>query len=737
MRSFGRLIVVALAVSVSACGGGGSKANKPPTAAALNLATSEDVAVTGSFAASDPDGDSLSARIASPATKGDVVISSNSPLAFVYTPRADQNGADSFTYVANDGRADSAAATVTVTIAASNDSPRIQPSIATDEDAPLTTQLVAEPDGEAFTFQVSVMPTHGTLSADPATPGRVTYTPDANFNGADSFQVQAQDALATAATQVVQVQVRAVNDAPASAADAARTVQGQPVRVAVLSNDSDIDGDALVVSVTGASSAGVAAVNQDGSIQFTPNDSFIGTTQLTYQARDAAGAATSAVVSIDVTLTSGILFLSSAVVQPRRTLFFSDGVRTIAIGAPLSPGENIISVLPAKTAPVVFYLTNDNTIRRLFRVDLRHPDQVRQLDNPTAWPGIKEFAINADGSKVAYEFAGRLYFVDFATPEVTRDLAAAPETQLFMNAAGTRLFFNGLFTPLYFYAGALFSLDTSGGAASAHEITPTVAAPSSTSGVTYLSRDESQLYYNVSEGLTSRLMAVDPNVFGSQFVVLESTTVKMGVSGFIRDESAFWGRSLDAREDYYFVRVGNPGTPTNLTGDTPNGGLMSVGMTDDGASFFYARNAGARASTLYRVNTSAPVSTPLTTVPPSYYGIGSLSVAHGGQSVVYSTMDLVPLAGGGSAPGLSDVYFLDVANAGSPVILRHFGGAATVKLHAPDDSFCVIVGHDAASDGFPKGYVVNLRNREQIIRIGDHALEEAIIVPNPLNVDAN
>jgi hypothetical protein len=183
--------------------------------------------------------------------------------------------------------------------------------------------------------------------------------------------------------------------------------------------------------------------------------------------------------------------------------------------------------------------------------------------------------------------------------------------------------------------------------------------------------------------------------------------------------------------------VGNPGTPTNLTGDTPNGGLMSVGMTDDGASFFYARNAGARASTLYRVNTSAPVSTPLTTVPSSYYGIGSLSVAHGGQNVVYSTMDLVPLAGGGSAPGLSDVYFLDVANAGSPVILRHFGGAATVKLHAPDDSFCVIVGHDAASDGFPKGYVVNLRNREQIIRIGDHALEEAIIVPNPLSVEAN
>jgi hypothetical protein len=735
MRSFARQLVVALAVTVSACGGG-SDANKPPTAAAVNLVTTEDAAVAGSFAASDPDGDSLSARIASPATKGDVVISSNGSLAFVYTPRADQNGSDSFTYVVNDGRADSAAATVTVGIAAANDPPRIQPSIATDEDAPITAQLVAEPDGEAFTFQVLVTPTHGALSADPAAPGRVTYTPDANFNGADSFQVQAQDALATAATQVVQVQVGPVNDSPVSGADAARTVQGRPVRVDVLSNDSDIDGDALAISVTGASSAGVAAVNQDGSIQFTPNDSFIGTTQLTYEARDATGAAASAVVSIDVTLTSGILFLSSAVVQPPRSLYFSDGVRTAAIGAPLSPGENIISVLPAKTAPVVFYLTNDNTIRRLFRVDLRHPDQVRQLDNPTAWPGIQDFAINADGSKVAYQFAGRLYFVDFATPEVTRDLAAAPDTQLFMNASGTRLFYTGLFTPLYFYAGALFSLDTSGGA-SEQQITPTVAAPSSTSGVTYLSRDESQLYYSVSEGLTSRLMAVDPNVSGSQFVVLESTTVKMGISGFIRDESAFWGRSLDTREDYYLVRVGNPGTPTNLTGDTPNGGLLYVGMTDDGASFFYTRSIGARSSTLYRVNTSTPVSTPISTVPPSYYGIGSLSVAHGGQNLVYTTMDLVPLAGGGSAPGLADVYFLDLANAGSPVILRHFGGAATVRLHAPDDSFCVVTANDAPSDGFRKGYVVNLRNPEQIIRIGDNVFEAPMVVPNPLSVDAN
>lgn len=67
----------------------------------------------------DADGDALSAALVSGAQHGSVAL--NADGSFHYTPAADYNGPDSFTYGANDGSADSSTATVSITVEAAND----------------------------------------------------------------------------------------------------------------------------------------------------------------------------------------------------------------------------------------------------------------------------------------------------------------------------------------------------------------------------------------------------------------------------------------------------------------------------------------------------------------------------------------------------------------------------------------------------------------------------------------
>ncbi|HBR50076.1 MAG TPA: hypothetical protein DEA71_08315, partial [Nitrospira sp.] len=144
-----------------------------------------------------------------------------------YTPNANFNGTDSFTYTITSGGV-TETATVTMTVTAVND-----PTVVTggtsgsgNEDTTLTGTLTATDaeglsDGTVFT--VSVNATNGTASIDPAT-GLWSYTPNADFNGTDSFTVTITDDAGNTATQVISVTVTPVNDAPLLVANTGSTV---------------------------------------------------------------------------------------------------------------------------------------------------------------------------------------------------------------------------------------------------------------------------------------------------------------------------------------------------------------------------------------------------------------------------------------------------------------------------------------------------------------------------------
>ncbi|WP_210161410.1 Ig-like domain-containing protein, partial [Bradyrhizobium liaoningense] len=197
--------------------------NGPPTGAPESYTADEDTALVVAAANgvlvndTDPDGDSLSAILVSNAQHGTVMLSADG--SFTYTPEANYNGGDSFTYEANDGTADSAAVTVSLTVAPVNDHPVAYSDIAgvqiakgkssitidaahgvlvndTDEDAG-DHLVVNAVNGSAAGVGKSVVGTYGslTLNAD----GSYKYVTKSKVC-ADSDDLVAQDVFAYTAS---------------------------------------------------------------------------------------------------------------------------------------------------------------------------------------------------------------------------------------------------------------------------------------------------------------------------------------------------------------------------------------------------------------------------------------------------------------------------------------------------------------------------------------------------------
>lgn len=161
----------------------------PPVAHDQTVTTDEDTPVAITLTASDADGDALTFSVVDPPTHGGL---SGAAPDLTYTPDADYNGSDSFTFKANDGTDDSNIATVTITVNSVNDPPVAHDQdVTTDEDTPLTITLTAsDVDGDALTFGLDDLPSHGDLSG--VAPDLI-YTPDTGYNGPDSFTFSAND----------------------------------------------------------------------------------------------------------------------------------------------------------------------------------------------------------------------------------------------------------------------------------------------------------------------------------------------------------------------------------------------------------------------------------------------------------------------------------------------------------------------------------------------------------------
>ena len=123
--------------------------NGIPVATSATVSAVEDTAKTGTLAGTDPEGSTLTfAKVADP-SHGTVTISASTG-AYVYTPASNYNGADSFTFKVNDGTADSATSTLSITVSAVNDAPTgsvIISGIATQGQILIAVSTLADADG--------------------------------------------------------------------------------------------------------------------------------------------------------------------------------------------------------------------------------------------------------------------------------------------------------------------------------------------------------------------------------------------------------------------------------------------------------------------------------------------------------------------------------------------------------------------------------------------------------------
>jgi len=215
-----------------------------------------------------------------------------------YTPALNYNGEDSFTFKANDSTVDSNIATVSITIATVNDAPVAKNVTAeTEEDTSVEIELVAsDVDGDELTFAVVTQPAHGTLSG---TAPALTYAPEANFNGTDSFTFKANDGTVDSNEATVSITVAAVNDAPV--ANNMNVITAEDTAKAITLDVSDIDGDTLTATIVAQPQHGT--VDLIGLIAtYTPAADYYGLDSFTYKVND--GTVDSNIATVTVTVTA-------------------------------------------------------------------------------------------------------------------------------------------------------------------------------------------------------------------------------------------------------------------------------------------------------------------------------------------------------------------------------------------------------------------------------------------------
>lgn len=280
--------------------------NTAPVASDDSVTTDEDTSVAITLSATDADNDSLTYSIVSNPSHGSLGTILGNQVT--YTPDANYNGTDSFTFKANDGQANSNTATIDITVNPVNDAPvAVADVYGAHQDATTTVAAVdgvlhndTDVEGDSLTASWVSGPTFGYLIFH--TDGSFEYAPQAGWSGDDSFVYKANDGTADSNDATVTIHV-AANNVPVAVSDAYTTDEDTTLTVAaagVLSNDTDADSDPLTAVLVSGASHGTLTLNTDGSFTYAPDANYNGTDSFIYKANDTKSDSSDTTVIITV-----------------------------------------------------------------------------------------------------------------------------------------------------------------------------------------------------------------------------------------------------------------------------------------------------------------------------------------------------------------------------------------------------------------------------------------------------
>ncbi|ENH0544013.1 tandem-95 repeat protein, partial [Vibrio parahaemolyticus] len=203
------------------------------------------------------------------------------------TPTADWNGSETLTFTATDPSGESVSQTVDFTVAPVVDIEADSADVV--EDTPTIINVLGNDTFESTDKVVSLDadngPKNGTVIVN--NDGTVTYTPDDNYVGEDTFTYIVTSGGMSEST-TVEVNVTPVNDAPVAKDDIATTQEDTAVTIDVLPNDTDVDGDKLSIQSATVPEAQGKVEIVDGKLVFTPAENFNGDAEITYTLTDGA-----------------------------------------------------------------------------------------------------------------------------------------------------------------------------------------------------------------------------------------------------------------------------------------------------------------------------------------------------------------------------------------------------------------------------------------------------------------
>ena len=308
----------------------------------------------------DPEGDALQVtQVNGASTVGsEVTLPSGATLtmdgngSFTYVPTQDQidtlavgeTVTDSFSYTATDGNGGSGTATASVEISGQNDPPLVETNdvlavSTTGDSKTITTSDLSATDPDTnpqnLTFSVTSGPSNGTLIVDGTSgagsftqkqlqDGVVVYQHDGTSTTTDGFSFDLTDAEgAGPGVTPFDIVIGLNNSAPTATADDSSTTEDDVLAVTdsangVLRNDTDSDGDPLVVSEVNGVSANVGVqieltsgalltINEDGTYTYDPNGRFddldsgdTNSESVSYTVADGRGGNDTATLSITI-----------------------------------------------------------------------------------------------------------------------------------------------------------------------------------------------------------------------------------------------------------------------------------------------------------------------------------------------------------------------------------------------------------------------------------------------------
>ncbi|PRY97821.1 gliding motility-associated-like protein [Marinilabilia salmonicolor] len=245
----------------------------------------------------------VSVGVSQQPTNGTVVVESDNTVT--YTPDSEFFGNDSFNYTVTDanGDADDATVLLTITQAASGIPVATDDEASTTENTAVSINVLSNDTGledAPVVVTISTNPTNGTVVVE--SDNTITYTPDNEFFGNDSFNYTVTDANGDADQANVAVTVTEdTNNVPVATDDEASTTENTAVSINVLSNDTGLEDAPVVVTISTNPTSGSVVVESDNTVTYTPNDAFSGSDSFTYTVTDANGDADQADVAVTVT----------------------------------------------------------------------------------------------------------------------------------------------------------------------------------------------------------------------------------------------------------------------------------------------------------------------------------------------------------------------------------------------------------------------------------------------------